>query len=275
VFWPLHAETEQDDSKKSWKVVISNVGDSRAMILRKDGTCVSLSKDHKPEDEEESARIQRAGGLVRDNRVDGQLAMSRAIGDYHYKNNTSLAVEDQKVIPVPEFQSDTIYHGDQLFICCDGIVEHMENEDACLVISEELKQQDANDIDPAMIIPAVFEKSLATGSKDNMSGVLLHFGNQNFSEDAKAKEYLFGPFTPYQNDETFYNAYRDDCIKHGVEEGWLEKAQAVEAPAPAPPLFNDLPGLAGMNMTPQKLQQMLPFLLGSQPMGMDDDDGPN
>jgi serine/threonine protein phosphatase PrpC len=40
------------------------------------------------------------------------------------------------VIPLAEIQTDTIYAGDQLFVCCDGIVEHMENEDACAVISE-------------------------------------------------------------------------------------------------------------------------------------------
>jgi serine/threonine protein phosphatase PrpC len=82
VFWPNHDISETDESKKSWSVLVSNVGDSRAMILRKDGTCVSLSRDHKPEDPVEEARIIRAGGTQSQNRVDGQLAMSRAMGDF-------------------------------------------------------------------------------------------------------------------------------------------------------------------------------------------------
>ena len=49
VFWPNHDMSEMDEKKKSWSVRISSVGDSRAMILRADGSCVSLSKDHKPQ----------------------------------------------------------------------------------------------------------------------------------------------------------------------------------------------------------------------------------
>ena len=136
------------------------------MILRKDGTCVSLSKDHKPEDPLEEARIIRAGGTQRDNRVDGQLAMSRAIGDYQYKANPNLEVLDQKVIPLAVIERETIYAGDKLFVCCDGIVEHMENEDACRVISQELSAlEDSTNFDPAAIIPTVFEEALRTGSK--------------------------------------------------------------------------------------------------------------
>lgn len=266
VFWPNHDISETDESKKSWSVLVSNVGDSRAMILRKDGTCVSLSRDHKPEDPVEEARIIRAGGTQSQNRVDGQLAMSRAMGDFQYKANPNLAVLDQKVIPLAEIQTDTIYAGDQLFVCCDGIVEHMENEDACAVISEELKKLEGDartNPDCAAIIPVVFEKALETGSKDNMSGILLNFGTSDYPADAKTSEYVPGPFTPYAHDKTFFNAYKDDALKHGVSpDEWLQMAQSV----PAPPNviespFSDIPGL--QNMTPQKMQALLPFLLNS------------
>lgn len=276
VFWPNHDMSETDEKKKSWSVLVSNVGDSRAMILRTDGSCVSLSKDHKPEDELEEERIKRAGGFQRDNRVDGQLAMSRAIGDYQYKRNPSLQVLDQKVIPLPVVQSETIYAGDKLFVCCDGIVEHMENEDACRVISEELsKLDDSANFDPAVIIPTVFEESLRTGSKDNMSGILINFGTQNFPEETKASEYVPGPFSPYQGDQTFVDAYKDDALKHGVPENkWLEIAMSVQHTGPlADSPFPNVPGLQGM--TPQKMQALLPYLLRSGNLQMvsgEDDD---
>lgn len=136
VFYPIHDQGETDDSKKRWHVKVCNVGDSRAMILRQDGTCVSLTKDHKPQDDKEKERIEKCNGFVRDNRVDGQLAMSRAIGDWQYKRNLAFTVAEQKVIPVPDITEDTVCCGDFLFICCDGIVEHMSNEDACNVIKE-------------------------------------------------------------------------------------------------------------------------------------------
>jgi len=41
-----------------------------------------LSDDHKPDNEEELRRIQAADHFVEDSRVDGNLALSRAFGDF-------------------------------------------------------------------------------------------------------------------------------------------------------------------------------------------------
>jgi len=48
---------------------------------------VDLSTDHKPNDMEERRRIYTAGGHVEDSRVNGMLALSRALGDFEYKSN--------------------------------------------------------------------------------------------------------------------------------------------------------------------------------------------
>jgi len=49
-----------------------------------------MSEDHKPDNPGELARIQRSGGFVEDGRVNGMLALSRALGDFEYKNNSQL-----------------------------------------------------------------------------------------------------------------------------------------------------------------------------------------
>ena len=67
-------------------IYCANAGDSRGVLYT--GTRVEpLSFDHKPQNEEEEARIKKVGHFVEDDRVDGNLALSRAIGDFQYKDN--------------------------------------------------------------------------------------------------------------------------------------------------------------------------------------------
>ena len=63
------------------KIFCANAGDSRAVLSRK-GEAVGLSEDHKPNVPEEEARINKANHFVSDDRVDGNLALSRAFGDF-------------------------------------------------------------------------------------------------------------------------------------------------------------------------------------------------
>lgn len=64
---------------------VANAGDSRCVVCR-NGKAIEMSLDHKPEDDEESARIVKAGGRVTlDGRVNGGLNLSRALGDHAYK----------------------------------------------------------------------------------------------------------------------------------------------------------------------------------------------
>lgn len=49
-----------------------------------------MSVDHKPDDPEELKRIKMAGGQVMDGRVNGNLNLSRALGDHEYKQNGKI-----------------------------------------------------------------------------------------------------------------------------------------------------------------------------------------
>ena len=67
-------------------VYCANAGDSRAILVNKAGKVTELSFDHKPENDGEMKRIKAGGGFVEDGRVQGIIAVSRAIGDWEYKN---------------------------------------------------------------------------------------------------------------------------------------------------------------------------------------------
>ena len=64
---------------------VANAGDSRGVLCR-GGTVYALSEDHKPQNEVEINRIHAAGGFVNTvGRVNGNLNLSRSLGDLKYK----------------------------------------------------------------------------------------------------------------------------------------------------------------------------------------------
>lgn len=60
------------------------------------------TEDHKPFVPKERDRIVNAGGSVMIQRVNGSLAVSRALGDFEYKAVPGLNVTQQLVSPEPD-----------------------------------------------------------------------------------------------------------------------------------------------------------------------------
>ncbi|XP_022867199.1 protein phosphatase 2C 37-like, partial [Olea europaea var. sylvestris] len=109
------------------KIIVSNCGDSRAVLCR-NGVAIPLSTDHKPDRPDELNRIQEAGGRViywDGPRVLGVLAMSRAIGNNYLK---------PYVISEPEVTiTDRTADDECLILATDGLWDVVSNETACRV----------------------------------------------------------------------------------------------------------------------------------------------
>lgn len=77
-------------------IFCANAGDSRSVLGRSSGAqmCFALSDDHKPDNAQEKARIEAAGGFVEENRVNGSLNLSRSLGDFEYKSSDNLSYTD-------------------------------------------------------------------------------------------------------------------------------------------------------------------------------------
>lgn len=115
-----------------------NVGDSRAVLCR-NGKAIDLTVDHKPNDPTEAMRIKALGGFIywdgyRDEngkpipghgcyRVNGNLAMSRAIGD---------KCEAPCVTGIPDIQEfERKYTQDKfIIIASDGLWDVMSSQEA-------------------------------------------------------------------------------------------------------------------------------------------------
>lgn len=120
-------------------ITCASVGDSRAVLCR-DGHAVALAHDHKPINPIERERIEKGGGFVRNNRVNGRLAMSRAMGDFRYKNNPKLAKDRQLVVAVPDvIEMERNHEKDEfLVVACDGIFDVLSNQELVDAVRELL-----------------------------------------------------------------------------------------------------------------------------------------
>lgn len=96
----------------------ANVGDAR-IILCRNGKALRLSYDHKGSDENEGKRIANAGGLILNNRVNGVLAVTRALGDAYMKDLVTGHPYTTETVIQPEADEFII-------IACDG-VSHLEH----------------------------------------------------------------------------------------------------------------------------------------------------
>lgn len=85
------------------KLTVANAGDSRAVLCRAGGRAEALSFDHKPQQDRELTRINNAGGFVNQfGRVNGNLNLSRSIGDLKYKQVQGIAPASQMITAEPD-----------------------------------------------------------------------------------------------------------------------------------------------------------------------------
>ncbi|KIJ62566.1 hypothetical protein HYDPIDRAFT_135638 [Hydnomerulius pinastri MD-312] len=110
------------------KIYVANAGDSRSVISVR-GEVKPLSFDHKPTNDTERARIVGAGGYIEYGRVNGNLALSRALGDFEFKKNYSLVPQKQVITADPDITEHELTDEDEfLVLACDGIWDCLSSQ---------------------------------------------------------------------------------------------------------------------------------------------------
>nr|GEZ24890.1 probable protein phosphatase 2C 25 [Tanacetum cinerariifolium] len=106
-------------------LIVSNAGDCRAVMSR-GGVAEALTDDHKPSRKDEKDRIESLGGYVdcRNGvwRIQGSLAVSRAIGDKHLAKWVIAEPETRTIEIRPECEF--------LILASDGIWDTVSNQEA-------------------------------------------------------------------------------------------------------------------------------------------------
>lgn len=151
--------------------IVANVGDSRAVLSL---PAIVETKDHKPEDKEEIARVLNAGSFVSKKRVGGILALSRAMGDFSLKKCGGCPYDPVKgaVCAVADIQVGRIDPevGASVILACDGIWDVMSSRDAVRVVESCLHSSKKTACNPA---EALVYKAFRDQSSDNLTCLVI------------------------------------------------------------------------------------------------------
>lgn len=151
---PIHAGCTSVCAVISGKTLtVANAGDSRVVLCRKGGVTEPMSYDHKPMHETEMNRITNAGGFVNQfGRVNGNLNLSRSIGDLKYKQMTSIPPAGQMITAEPDIKQVELQDDDEFIIlACDGIWDCLTNEEAVKFVRDRIDESTPTEIGVEML----------------------------------------------------------------------------------------------------------------------------
>merc|ERR1719317_1203757 len=148
-------------------IYIAWLGDSTATLVR-EGVTVKVMDSHKPDRPDERARVEALGGTVIHWgawRVNGQLAVSRAIGDGDYK---PLVTAQPDITTIKRNGTE-----DFLIVACDGLWDTITPEEATRLVFQHLKehQTDGGDLENLAAKLATIAKE--KGSTDNITIIVV------------------------------------------------------------------------------------------------------
>jgi serine/threonine protein phosphatase PrpC len=175
IVWLLQDHSD-DEEKPKRTILAANIGDSRAVLCRKD-TAWDLTRDHKPNDPVEKERIESIGGSViwcgdvdyygnpieerGIYRVNGNLALSRAIGDRAERPHVS-ATSDMVAVDVEE--------GDEfIVVATDGLWDVMDSAEAVSYVKFVLE----SGLSKEKVAAQMVQEALRRGTFDNITVLII------------------------------------------------------------------------------------------------------
>ncbi|KAG7343758.1 serinethreonine phosphatase [Nitzschia inconspicua] len=177
VIWLLQDPNNTDEYGKPKRTILAaNIGDSRAVLCRKD-TAWDLTRDHKPNDPIEKQRIESIGGSViwcgdvdfyghpieerGIYRVNGILALSRAIGDRS---------ERPHVTATPDMVAVDVEEGDDFVVLAtDGLWDVMDSAEAVEYVKFVLE----SGLSKEKVASQMVQEALRRGTYDNITVLII------------------------------------------------------------------------------------------------------
>lgn len=145
------------------KLWTANVGDSRSIL----DNGIQLSEDAKPDDDRYKRGIENRGGTVENclgvPRVNGRLAVARAVGDHLIGSAISARPK------ITAYPLSLINEGSHLILACDGIYDVSSTRQVAKAVSDHNKQTAVE------LAENIVYSSYQARSQDNLSVLVVKF----------------------------------------------------------------------------------------------------
>ncbi|XP_042516446.1 probable protein phosphatase 2C 27 [Macadamia integrifolia] len=152
-------------------LLVANAGDCRAVLSRL-GVAIEMSRDHRPCCIKERKRVESLGGFIDDGYLNGQLGVTRALGDWHLEGMKETNDQGGPLSAEPELKMITLTKEDEfLIIGSDGVWDVFTNQNAVDFARRRL--QEHNDV--KMCCKEMVEEAMKRGAIDNLTIVMVGF----------------------------------------------------------------------------------------------------
>ncbi|KAJ0264297.1 protein phosphatase 2C 43 [Hirschfeldia incana] len=154
-------------------LMVANAGDCRAVLCRR-GKAVDMSFDHKSTFEPERRRVEELGGYFVGEYIYGELAVTRALGDWSVKRLSSLGGGSSlsPLISDPEIKQMVLTEEDEFLIMgCDGVWDVMTSQYAVTFARQGLRRHG----DPRRCAMELGREAFRLDSGDNVTVVVVCF----------------------------------------------------------------------------------------------------
>jgi serine/threonine protein phosphatase PrpC len=140
----------------------ANIGDSSCCLLGKTNEFITI--EDKCTNNNEIKRIEKVGGKIIDDRINGELAISRCFGDYDLKN--------KGLISEPHITKKLIDNNlNYCILASDGVWDTLNLDDVSKITNEN--KNHFNDIAKIIV-----ETAMKKGSEDNISCIVIELNKR-------------------------------------------------------------------------------------------------
>jgi protein phosphatase 1L len=152
------------------RLTVANIGDSIATLAKRDGTWEQLNVEHTPTRADERCRIEASNGSVFQNRINGELSVSRAFGDKDLK---------ELVISEPEGRTMPITQEDDLLILASDGIHRSYTQDHIVRRVQELRKRhlDLGNIAETIVEECLRLENVAKPCYDNVTLIIVSLGD--------------------------------------------------------------------------------------------------